>query len=83
MNQWVSKKGLDASFLDRIAVLQQVINTMVAIHNSGNDKSLWGCFLGKQNELEGSLREKKVIYEGRAMQVCMKERRVCTIPERS
>ena len=47
VNQWVSENGLKASFLDRHAVLQQVLNTMAAIHNSGSDKSLWGCFMGK------------------------------------
>ena len=52
MKQWVSEKGLDASFLDRHAVLQQVLNTMAAIHNSGNDKSLWGCFMGEWRERE-------------------------------
>ena len=52
MKQWVSEKGLDASFLDRHAVLQQVLNTMAAIHNSGNDKSLWGCFMGEWREKE-------------------------------
>ena len=53
VNQWVSEKGLKASFLDRHAVLQQVLNTMAAIHNGGSDKSLWGCFMGKWRKREG------------------------------
>jgi hypothetical protein len=55
----VSEKGLKASFLDRHAVLQQVLNTMAAIHNGGNDKSLWGCFMGKWRKKRERERERE------------------------
>ena len=43
---------MEASFLDRSAVLQQVLNTLATIHNNGRDKSLWGAFQGKEKETE-------------------------------
>ena len=46
VNQWLTERGAAVSFLDRHAILQQVLNTMATIHNKNRDTSLWGCFMG-------------------------------------
>ena len=53
LDQWLTENEDRADVRDRQLVLQQVINTLAAIHTVGNEDllSLWGAFMGKLTQL--------------------------------
>jgi len=50
IDQWLAENEDRADVRDRKLILQQVINTLAAIHTIGNEDllSLWGAFMGER-----------------------------------